>query len=139
MAAELHALEQNHTWTLTPLPSDHRPIGCKWVDKIKYNFDGTVKRYKARMVAKGFTQREGIDYKETFSPMAKLTTVWCLLAIAIVRHWSLHQMDVQNAFLYGDLLEEVYMNLPPDFRRQEETPMVCRLNKSLYGLKTSLP
>ncbi|RVW98257.1 putative mitochondrial protein [Vitis vinifera] len=75
MAAELHALEQNHTWTLTPLPSDHRPIGCKWVYKIKYNSDGTVERYKARLVAKGFTQREGIDYKETFSPMAKLTTV----------------------------------------------------------------
>ncbi|WJZ95112.1 hypothetical protein VitviT2T_013903 [Vitis vinifera] len=86
MAAELHALEQNHTWTLTPLPSDHRPIGCKWVYKIKYNSDGTVERYKTRLVAKGFTQREGIDYKETFSPMAKLTIVRCLLAIAAVRH-----------------------------------------------------
>ena len=125
MAAELHALEQNHTWTLTPLPSGHRPIGCKWVYKIKYNSDGTVERYKAQLVAKGFTQREGIDYKETFSPMAKLTTVRCLLAIAAVRHWSLHQMDVQNAFLHGDFLEEVYMQLPPSFHRQEETPMVC--------------
>ncbi|KAL6321002.1 hypothetical protein AAG906_010811 [Vitis piasezkii] len=109
MAAELHALKQNHTWTLTPLPS-HRPIGCKW-------------RYKARLVAKGFTQRR-INYKETFSPVAKLTTIRCLLAIAVVRHWSLHQMDVQNAFLHGDLLEEVYMQLPPGFRRQGETPMV---------------
>ncbi|WJZ91571.1 hypothetical protein VitviT2T_010631 [Vitis vinifera] len=134
MAAELHALEQNHTWTLTPLPSGHRPIGCKWVYKIKYNSDGTVERYKARLVAKGFTQREGIDYKETFSPVAKLTTVRCLLAIAAVRHWSLHQMDV-HAFLHGDLLEEVYMQLPPGFCRQGETPMVCRFNKSLYGLK----
>ncbi|RVW34103.1 Retrovirus-related Pol polyprotein from transposon RE1 [Vitis vinifera] len=135
MAAELHSLEQNHTWTLTPLLSGHHPIGCKWVYKIKYNSDGTVERYKARLVAKGFTQSKEIDHKETFSPVAKLTTVRCLLAIVVVQHWPLHQMDVQNVFLHGDLLEEVYMQLSPDFRRQEETPMVCRLNKSLYGLK----
>ena len=103
--------------------------------KIKYNSDGIVERYKTRLVAKGFTQRKEIDYKETFSPVAKLTTVQCLLVVAVVRHWSLHQMDVQNVFFHGDLLEEVYMQLPPNFRRQGETPMVCRLNKSLYGLK----
>ena len=84
MAAELSALEQNHTWTLTPLPFGHRPIGCKQVYKIKHNSDGTIERYKARLVAKGFTQREGIDYKETFAPVAKLATVRCLLAIAAV-------------------------------------------------------
>jgi hypothetical protein len=135
MDTELTALEQTRTWTVTPLPPGHRPIGCKWVYKIKYNSDGTIERHKARLVAKGFTQREGIDYKETFAPVAKLTTVRCLLAVAAVRHWSLHQMDVQNAFLHGDLLEEVYMQLPPGFRRQGEEHMVCRLNKSIYGLK----
>ncbi|KAM2555190.1 hypothetical protein TB2_019236 [Malus domestica] len=134
MQSELLALEQNHTWTLTRLPPGHRAIGCRWVFKVKYHSDGSVERYKARLVAKGFTQREGIDYKETFAPVAKLITVRCLLAVASVRNWSLHQMDVQNAFLHGDLGEEVYMQLPPGLRRQGEYD-ACRLNKSIYGLK----
>ena len=118
-----------------PLPSGQRPIGCKWVYKIKYNSDGTVEWYKAQLVAKGFSQREGIDYKETFAPVAKLTTVRCLLAVMAIRNWSLHQMDVLNAFLHDDLLEEVYMQFPTGLRWQGETSMVRRLNKSLYGLK----
>jgi len=134
MQAELTALEDNHTWSLVPLPPGQRPIGCKWVFKLKYHSDGTLERYKARLVAKGFTQREGIDYKETFAPVAKLLTVRCLLTIAAVRNWSLHQMDVQNAFLHGALQEEVYMMPPPGCHRQGDN-IVCRLHKSLYGLK----
>ena len=134
MTAELNALQQNHTWTLVPLPAGHKPIGCKWVYRIKYHSDGTIERYKARLVAKGYTQVEGVDYIETFSSTAKLTTLRCILAVAASRNWHIHQLDVQNAFLHGDLHEEVYMDPPPGLRRQGEH-LVCRLNKSLYGLK----
>ncbi|KAM2104654.1 hypothetical protein ACFX1R_015231 [Malus domestica] len=134
MQSELVALEQNHTWTLTSLPPGKCAIGSKWVYKIKHRSDGSIERYKARLVAKGYTQIEGLDYSETFAPVAKLTTVRCLLAVAAQRHWPLHQLDVQNAFLHGDLDEEVFMSPPPGLRRQGEN-LVCRLHKSLYGLK----
>ncbi|CAL9026065.1 unnamed protein product [Prunus brigantina] len=134
MQSELQALFDNHTWSLTPLPAGNKPIGCRWVYKIKLKFDGSVERYKARLVAKGFTQLEGVDYHDTFSPTAKMPTVRCLLALAAARNWPLHQLDVNNAFLHGDLHEEIYMLPPPGLRRQGEN-LVCRLHKSLYGLK----
>ena len=134
MHVKLEALQQNHTWSMVPLPPGHKPIGCNWVYKIKYKSDGTIERYKARLVAKGYTQIEGVDYQETFSPTAKLTTLRCLLTVASSRNWYIHQLDVQNAFLHGDLNEVVYMTPPPGLRRQGEN-IVCRLNKSLYGLK----
>ncbi|KAM1681408.1 hypothetical protein ACFX2K_038957 [Malus domestica] len=134
MDSELHALEDTNTWTVTTLPAGKTPIGCRWVYKIKHRSDGSIERYKARLVAKGYTQLEGVDYHDTFSPTAKMVTVRCLLALAAARTWSLHQLDVHNAFLHGDLHEELYMTLPPGLRRQGEN-LVCRLNKSLYGLK----
>ena len=133
MAAEIQALELNSTWSLVPLPPNKRAVGCKWVFKIKYKSDGSVERYKARLVAKGYTQQEGLDYTETFSPVAKMVTVKLFLSLAAVQGWTLHQLDVNNAFLHGDLHEEVYLCLPPGLPNKGE--LVCKLNKSLYGLK----
>lgn len=134
MSTEISALEQNNTWILTNLQPNKVPIGCKWVFKIKYKADGSIERYKARLVAKGYTQCEGLDYYETFSHVAKLTILRCLLALAASHNWSLHQLDVNNAFLYGELNEEVYMKLPPGYANKGESK-VCTLAKSLYGLK----
>ena len=89
MATEISSLEANHTWVLTPLPSHKRTIGCKWVYEVKYRFDGSIERYKARLVTKGFTQKEGLDYLETFSRVAKLVSVKSLLPIAAVQGWFL--------------------------------------------------
>ena len=133
MASELKALQDNGTWTLVPLPTGKSLIGCRWVFKIKHLSDGSIERYKARLVAKGFTQLEGVDYQDTFSPTAKIISVRCLLALAASHNWSIHQLDVNNAFLHGDLTEEIYMSPPPGLRRQGEDDLVCHLHKSLYG------
>uniref|UniRef100_A0A2N9EMC6 Reverse transcriptase Ty1/copia-type domain-containing protein n=1 Tax=Fagus sylvatica TaxID=28930 RepID=A0A2N9EMC6_FAGSY len=136
MKEELDALLKTGTWDLVDLPAGKSAIGCKWVYKIKTRSDGTVDRYKARLVAKGFTQEYGIDYEETFAPVARLSSVRTLIAVSASRHWPLFQMDVKNAFLNGELTEEVYMQLPPGFSQPPGfSYKVCRLRRALYGLK----
>jgi Reverse transcriptase (RNA-dependent DNA polymerase)/Integrase core domain/gag-polypeptide of LTR copia-type/GAG-pre-integrase domain len=137
MNEELEALSRNKTWELVTLPVGKKTVGCRWVFKIKYKSDGTVERYKARLVAKGYTQTYGIDYKETFAPVTKMNTVRTVMSIATNCDWPLFQMDVRNAFLHGDLEEEVYMDLPPGMITPSEKRMACRLKKAIYGLKQS--
>ena len=132
---ELKALTDNNTWILTPLPSGKKTIGNKWIFKVKYNVDGSVERHKARLVAKGYNQTEGRDYMETFSPVAKMTTIRLLLTLAAAHNWFLHQLDVNTAFLHGDLEEEVYMNIPFGMQTAENRGLVCQLQKSIYGLQ----
>jgi hypothetical protein len=135
MDEEMAVLDFNATWELVALPKDKKAIGCKWVYKVKHNVDGSVNRYKARLIAKGYAQTNGIDYDETYSPVAKMTTVKAIIAMAVAKGWSLHQMDVRNVFLHGDLQEEMYMKQPPCYVDKTHPNLVCRLKKTLYGLK----
>ncbi len=109
-----------------------------WVYKIKHNVHGFVNRYKARLVANGYAQTYGIDYEETYSPIAKMTSIRVIIIMVVAKGWSSHQMDVNNVFFHGDLWEEVYMEQPPSYVDQTHPNLVCRLKKVLYGLKQAL-
>ena len=135
MGIEITALEDNKTWIVCSLPAGKKAVGCKWVFKIKLNADGTLEQYKAHLVAKGYTQQEGLDYVETFSHVAKLATVKLLIAVAAAKGWSLSQLDISNAFLNGDLEEEIYMTLTPGYSpRQGESfpPNAVANSRSLF-------
>ncbi|CAL1388127.1 unnamed protein product [Linum trigynum] len=134
MCAEIAALEANGTWSLAMPPHGKRIVDCKWVFKVKFKPDGSVERYKDCLIAKGFTQVEGIDYHDTYASFAKLVTVRRLIALAVSQNWFLHQLDVNNAFLHGDLQEEVYMRVPQGFVAPGDS-RVCHLHKSIYGLR----
>jgi len=135
MADEFHALVDNDTWRLVPKPPGANVVTGKWIYKHKYHSDGTLARHKARWVVRGFTQRHGVDYGETFSPVVKPATIRVVLSIATSRHWPIHQFDVKNAFLHGRLEEIVYSQQPPGFVDPAHPDHVCLLQRSLYGLK----
>ncbi|RVW94848.1 Retrovirus-related Pol polyprotein from transposon TNT 1-94 [Vitis vinifera] len=137
MVDEMAALHSNGTWDLVVLPSGKSTVGCRWVYAVKVGPNGQVDRLKARLVAKGYTQVYGSDYGDTFSPVAKIASVRLLLSMAAMCSWPLYQLDIKNVFLHGDLAEEVYMEQPPGFVAQGESGLVCRLRRSLYGLKQS--
>ncbi|KAM2112321.1 hypothetical protein ACFX1R_014852 [Malus domestica] len=135
MKSEMDSMYQNQVWTLVDPPEGIVPVGNKWVFKRKIGVDGNVETYKARLVAKGYRQREGIDYEETFSPVAMIKSIRILLAIAAYHDYEIWQMDVKTAFLNGYLEEELYMTQPEGFVSKSEKPKVCKLQRSIYGLK----
>lgn len=132
MDSEYASLIGNNTWNWCELPFNRKTVACKWVFKIKYKANGEIDKYKARVVAKGYSQRIGFDYNDTYAPVAKLTTLRIILSIANHFDMEIHQMDVKCAFLNGDLLEEIYMEAPEGY---ENNGMVCKLIKAIYGLK----
>ena len=135
MCDEISALKQNQTWELVPRQDNMNVVGSRWVFKTKLKSDGSIDRFKARLVAQGFSQSLGIDFLETFSPVIKPQTIWLVLSLALIHGWSLRQLDVKNAFLHGSLKEIVYMEQPPGFSNSHFPNHVCRLQKALYGLK----
>ena len=125
MKEEFDALSKNHTWDLVTLPPGKSMVGCKWIYKIKTRSNGSIECYKTRLIVKGFTQEYGIDYEETFAPVARISSVRALLAVAAARKWGLFQMDVKNAFLTRNLSKEIYIQPPPGL--SIEPNKVCHL------------
>ncbi|KAJ9682521.1 hypothetical protein PVL29_018440 [Vitis rotundifolia] len=135
MQEEIKALIQNRTWDLVPRPPTANIVGSKWMFKTKLKEDGTIDRYKARLVARGFSQMPGLDFGETFSPVIKYTTIRLILSLAVTLGWAMKQLDVKNAFLHGFLKEEVFMEQPLGFINEDLPNHVCKLKRSFYGLK----
>ena len=133
--SEIESIMQNHTWELVDLPPGSKPLGYKWIFKKKMKADGSIDKYKARLVVKGYRQKEGLDYFDTYSPVTRITSIRMLIAIASLNRLEIHQMDVKTAFLNGELDEEIYMEQPEGFIAPGQERKVCKLVKSLYGLK----
>lgn len=135
MQSEMNAIEKNKTWILTDLPPERKAISLKWVYKLKKNTDGEIVKYKARIVARGFVQKKGVDFEEVFALVTRLETVRLLLALAAKNGWEVHHLDIKSAFLNGDLIEEVYVSQPEGFVNEKKRHKVYRLLKALYGLR----
>ena len=133
--SEYDSLIKNHTWDLVEPPEGKNIVGCKWVFKLKHNADGSIDRYKARLVAQGYSQEPGQDYDEIYAPVAKYTSIRSVLAIANQLDLDIHQMDIKTTFLNGNLENEIFMRQPEGYVSQEHPNFVCKLNKGIYGLK----
>ena len=132
---EYDSLLSNDIWDLLPLPKRKNVVGSCWMFKLKHNSDGSVERYKTRLVAQGYSQSEGVDYQEVFSPVVRYNAIRSLSAVANIYDWEIHQMDVKTAFLQGDLEEEIYMRQPGGYIDKDRSNHVCKLKKSIYELK----
>lgn len=137
MESELHPLHRNDVWDLFELPAGRKAVGNNWVFKQKYDADGNLERYKARLVAQGYNQKYGIDYDKTFCPVVRFESVRVLIALAAKKKLHLHKLGIATAFLNGELKEEIYMKQPDGFAVKDQEHLVCKLKKSIYGLKQS--
>ena len=135
MNSEIESMYFNKIWELVEPPNDVKTIGYKWIYKRKRGTYGKVETFKARLVAKGYTQKEGIDYEKTFSPVAMLKSIWILLSIVVHIDYEVWQMDVKTAFLNGSLEENIHMKQPEGFITKVKDHLVCKFNRSIYGLK----
>lgn len=135
MRVEIDAVERNNTWVLTELPTGRKAIDLKWIYKIKRDADGQIIKYKARIVAKGYVQKQGVDFEEVFAPVTRIETIRLLLALAAKNSWEVHHLDVKTAFLNGEIAEEVYVSQPEGFVKRGKERLVYKLLKALYGLR----
>jgi hypothetical protein len=138
MIEEYDSILKNDVWVVVPRPCSKSVVTSKWIYKIKHVADGSIEKYKARFVACGFSQKEGIDYDEIFAPVSRYTSIKIIISLAAVFGWKLHQMDVKTAFLNGEVEQEVYIEQPEGFTIDEKEYHVCKLKKALYGLKQAL-
>jgi Reverse transcriptase (RNA-dependent DNA polymerase)/Integrase core domain len=134
IAEEIGRLEKFQTWELVDIPKNSNIVGCWWVFRLKHDATGNVVKYRVRVIAKSFTQQPRVDFRETFAPITKLASIWSTIVLAVTHDWELHQMDVKSAYLNGDLEEMIFMDLPPGYT-PSLTGKVCKLKKSIYGLK----
>ena len=134
MIEEYSSIMKNDVWEVVPRPTGKSVVTSRWLYKINHVVDGNIEKYKAIFVARGFTQKEGIDYDETFAPVARYTTIRTIISLAAVFGWKLHQMDVKTTFLNGKIDEEVYIEQPEGFVTHGDKSHVCKLKKALYGL-----
>jgi hypothetical protein len=135
MLEEYRSILKNNVWDIVPRPKDKSMVSSKWIYKIKQAVDGSVEKFKAIFVARGFTQKEGIHYDETFAPVARYTSIRVIIALASILGWRLHQMDVKTTFLNGKIEQEVFVEQPDGFVLHNKDTLVCKLRKALYGLK----